>query len=305
MNSPEIIANINFKADPDYVLVKRQIPEHEQEALWEHTRRIRSPKVLARSDNVRSGKGYQSLSSSHSSSEYETDSEGKMTHVKRRVRDPGKRGKNSKRDSQKDLVTPSDKPRKVVPVATPPIVFPPTLATGSVASPDFQAHNPAIHQPGAALQPLPEGWISHLDEATGNSYYIHLPTETVQWEFPVLGSVPEPSQSLLPPSYDGRYGYSANSAQEVVPPDLQVAQPTFSINNENPLKVTKVKDGPGPSKVPDSKKSRGSKSHASKSTGKGSTNTSEIIPDASSAKPKAKDSNTSPLLKFLAGGRRR
>jgi hypothetical protein len=283
-------------------LVKRQIPEHEREALWEHTRRIRSSKVPARSDNVRRGRGYQSLSASYSSSEYETDSEGKWVHVRRRVRrDPRKRGKNSRRDSQKDLVTINDELRKVAPVATPPAVFPPTPATGSVASPDFLAHNPAIYQPGVALQPLPEGWISHMDEATGNSYYIHLPTETVQWEFPVLGSAPEPSQSLLPPSYDDRDEYSAN----VVPPGLQVAQPTFGINDEDPLKVAKVKDDPGPSRVPDSKKSRGSKSHASKSSAKGSTNASEIIPVTSSSKTKSKDSNANPLLRFLAGGKKR
>ncbi|KAG9237097.1 hypothetical protein BJ875DRAFT_481621 [Amylocarpus encephaloides] len=32
--------------------------------------------------------------------------------------------------------------------------------------------------------PLPEGWISHLDQNSGQYYYIHLPTQATQWEFP-------------------------------------------------------------------------------------------------------------------------
>ena len=32
--------------------------------------------------------------------------------------------------------------------------------------------------------PLPEGWIAHLDQTSGQYYYIHLPTQATQWEFP-------------------------------------------------------------------------------------------------------------------------
>ena len=32
--------------------------------------------------------------------------------------------------------------------------------------------------------PLPEGWIAHLDQNSGQYYYIHLPTQSTQWEFP-------------------------------------------------------------------------------------------------------------------------
>jgi hypothetical protein len=32
--------------------------------------------------------------------------------------------------------------------------------------------------------PLPEGWIAHLDQNSGQYYYIHLPTQATQWEFP-------------------------------------------------------------------------------------------------------------------------
>lgn len=32
--------------------------------------------------------------------------------------------------------------------------------------------------------PLPEGWIAHLDNNSGQYYYIHLPSQSTQWEFP-------------------------------------------------------------------------------------------------------------------------
>lgn len=36
----------------------------------------------------------------------------------------------------------------------------------------------------ASPPPLPEGWIAHLDPNSGHYYYIHLPTQSTQWEFP-------------------------------------------------------------------------------------------------------------------------
>ncbi|KAI9674500.1 MAG: hypothetical protein M1817_001838 [Caeruleum heppii] len=36
----------------------------------------------------------------------------------------------------------------------------------------------------ASPPPLPEGWIAHLDQNSGQYYYIHLPTQSTQWEFP-------------------------------------------------------------------------------------------------------------------------
>lgn len=36
----------------------------------------------------------------------------------------------------------------------------------------------------ASPPPLPEGWIAHLDPNSGQYYYIHLPTQLTQWEFP-------------------------------------------------------------------------------------------------------------------------
>ncbi|KAJ5184601.1 WW/Rsp5/WWP [Penicillium cf. griseofulvum] len=36
----------------------------------------------------------------------------------------------------------------------------------------------------ASPPPLPEGWIAHMDPSSGQYYYIHLPTQSTQWEFP-------------------------------------------------------------------------------------------------------------------------
>ncbi|PIA90586.1 hypotheticalsprotein [Cercospora beticola] len=51
-----------------------------------------------------------------------------------------------------------------------------------------QANQSASPQPGpagpASPPPLPEGWIAHLDNNSGHYYYIHLPTQSTQWEFP-------------------------------------------------------------------------------------------------------------------------
>jgi PhoD related phosphatase/WW domain len=45
--------------------------------------------------------------------------------------------------------------------------------------------SPATSQfPPASPPPLPEGWIAHLDPNSGQYYYIHLPTQSTQWEFP-------------------------------------------------------------------------------------------------------------------------
>ncbi|KAL4911670.1 hypothetical protein BDW62DRAFT_196479 [Aspergillus aurantiobrunneus] len=42
----------------------------------------------------------------------------------------------------------------------------------------------AVNLPPASPPPLPEGWIAHLDPNSGQYYYIHLPTQSTQWEFP-------------------------------------------------------------------------------------------------------------------------
>lgn len=47
--------------------------------------------------------------------------------------------------------------------------------------------------------PLPEGWIAHLDQISGQYYYIHLPTQSTQWEFP-KGPTPLNMQEPLSPT---------------------------------------------------------------------------------------------------------
>ncbi|KAI9697577.1 MAG: hypothetical protein M1836_004527 [Candelina mexicana] len=54
-----------------------------------------------------------------------------------------------------------------------------------VAVQQFANSSPAPPGPGpASPPPLPEGWIAHLDPKSGQYYYIHLPTQSTQWEFP-------------------------------------------------------------------------------------------------------------------------
>ncbi|KAI9892886.1 MAG: hypothetical protein M1814_001045 [Vezdaea aestivalis] len=64
---------------------------------------------------------------------------------------------------------------------------------GSIAGSSIQGGTPvpqvAIAGPAQALgiaspPPLPEGWLAHLDQNSGQYYYIHLPTQSTQWEFP-------------------------------------------------------------------------------------------------------------------------
>ncbi|EEP82975.1 conserved hypothetical protein [Uncinocarpus reesii 1704] len=50
---------------------------------------------------------------------------------------------------------------------------------------ELQSHPAPVPTPGpASPPPLPEGWIAHLDPNSGQYYYIHLATQSTQWEFP-------------------------------------------------------------------------------------------------------------------------
>ncbi|KAI9814736.1 MAG: hypothetical protein M1827_003002 [Pycnora praestabilis] len=54
-----------------------------------------------------------------------------------------------------------------------------------VAVQQFANASPAPSGAGpASPPPLPEGWIAHMDPNSGQYYYIHLPTQSTQWEFP-------------------------------------------------------------------------------------------------------------------------
>ncbi|KAL1868682.1 hypothetical protein Daus18300_005816 [Diaporthe australafricana] len=45
-------------------------------------------------------------------------------------------------------------------------------------------HTPSVLTQAQSPPPLPEGWIAHLDQNSGQYYYIHLATQATQWEFP-------------------------------------------------------------------------------------------------------------------------
>lgn len=45
-------------------------------------------------------------------------------------------------------------------------------------------HTPSVLTQTQSPPPLPEGWIAHLDQNSGQYYYIHLATQATQWEFP-------------------------------------------------------------------------------------------------------------------------
>lgn len=45
-------------------------------------------------------------------------------------------------------------------------------------------HTPSLLAASTSPPPLPEGWIAHLDQNSGQYYYIHLATQATQWEFP-------------------------------------------------------------------------------------------------------------------------
>ncbi|KAI9656991.1 MAG: hypothetical protein M1829_000348 [Trizodia sp. TS-e1964] len=61
----------------------------------------------------------------------------------------------------------------------------------------------------ASPPPLPEGWIAHLDQNSGQYYYIHLPTQSTQWEFP-KGHTPSAIMEPTSPTVGG-YGNPLNS----------------------------------------------------------------------------------------------
>ncbi|KAH8675747.1 Fso1-like protein [Xylariales sp. PMI_506] len=61
---------------------------------------------------------------------------------------------------------------------------PESAANGQPSSQPAQTPSPFQGQGPSSPPPLPEGWISHLDQNSGQYYYIHLATQATQWEFP-------------------------------------------------------------------------------------------------------------------------
>ena len=75
--------------------------------------------------------------------------------------------------------------------------------------------------------PLPEGWISHPDPRTGQYYYIHLPTQSTQWEFPkgpTPINMPEPSS---PASVYGASAYERSLASPAIMPQYATYPPSM------------------------------------------------------------------------------
>ncbi|KAL7628645.1 hypothetical protein AAE478_000160 [Parahypoxylon ruwenzoriense] len=61
---------------------------------------------------------------------------------------------------------------------------PETHANGQQAQAATHTPSPFQGQGPTSPPPLPEGWIAHLDQNSGQYYYIHLATQATQWEFP-------------------------------------------------------------------------------------------------------------------------
>lgn len=60
---------------------------------------------------------------------------------------------------------------------------------GLQQDPRTQHFSPPPQGPGAP-PPMPEGWMAHMDQSSGQYYYIHMATAHTQWEPPVTGTPP-------------------------------------------------------------------------------------------------------------------
>lgn len=86
----------------------------------------------------------------------------------------------------------------------------------------------------ASPPPLPEGWIAHLDTNSGQYYYIHLPTQSTQWEFP-KGPTPLNLNEPLSPvasTYGGHSlaspGFATYSGKPLASPGFQPSTPGYA-----------------------------------------------------------------------------
>lgn len=84
---------------------------------------------------------------------------------------------------------------------------------------------PSSAHPGpgpASPPPLPEGWIAHLDPNSGQYYYIHLPTQSTQWEFPKGPTPLNLNETPMSP------GHSTFGGHGLTSPGLSFAKPLAS-----------------------------------------------------------------------------
>ncbi|KAG8525402.1 uncharacterized protein KY384_009046 [Bacidia gigantensis] len=105
----------------------------------------------------------------------------------------------------------------------------------------------------AAPPPLPEGWIAHLDPNSGHYYYIHLPTQSTQWEFP-KGPTPLNLNEPLSPTGSVSYhnplaspGLSVLSGKPLASPGMQPATPGYAESIMSATPTVAGFTGPPPS----------------------------------------------------------
>lgn len=77
----------------------------------------------------------------------------------------------------------------------------------------------------ASPPPLPEGWIAHLDPSSGQYYYIHLQTQSTQWEFP---KGPTPLNLTEPLSPTGTFVNPLTSPSVTSVQSKPLASPIFA-----------------------------------------------------------------------------
>lgn len=127
--------------------------------------------------------------------------------------------------------------------------------SGSVAASSRHADpSPGRSESGpASPPPLPEGWIAHLDPNSGQYYYIHLPTQSTQWEFP-KGPTPLNLNEPLSPSvsvYGGNPlaspSLTAFSGKPMASPGLQPSTPGYADSVMSMTPTVTGFSGPPPS----------------------------------------------------------
>ena len=108
-----------------------------------------------------------------------------------------------------------------------PNLLQPGPSSSQAPTPQFaKTSSPAPVGPGpASPPPLPEGWIAHLDPNSGQYYYIHLPTQSTQWEFP-KGPTPLNLHEPLSPTVS-TYGGNALASPGLSAFNKPLASPAF------------------------------------------------------------------------------
>lgn len=114
----------------------------------------------------------------------------------------------------------------------------------------IQITAPTPTQGPASPPPLPEGWMSHLDQVSGQYYYIHIPTQSTQWEFP-KGPTPlkmaeplSPTNTYVAPLASPAYG--AYATQPLVSPGYPPHTPFSPMSSMSAMASPTVAGFTGP-----------------------------------------------------------